>query len=246
MTILPKNLPPELIERPQWVLWRGKKIPHTCMGYRASVTNPEHWSPFGDVLKFAARPGFCDGIGFVFSPDDPYCGVDLDDVWWSDADQGEVWAWEIIERFRDTYAEESPSGEGYKIWCRAKAPRCGPWKIGRGACEIYDHSRFFAMTGRHSGVLEIRDHQRDVELLVANLDRRERPAHRSAAPIGAVIPYGVQHHVLVSLAGSMRRRGMSPQAIEAALWITNLQSCEKPGPAENIRRIAESIGRKPR
>jgi primase-polymerase (primpol)-like protein len=47
------KLPPELTERRQWVLWRyvqragsakPTKEPYTCMGYRASSTNPQHWS----------------------------------------------------------------------------------------------------------------------------------------------------------------------------------------------------------
>jgi putative DNA primase/helicase len=248
-----QNIPPELAARPQWVLWRYEtregrvtKVPYTCMGYRASTTNPDHWSTLADVLKFAARPGFADGIGFVFSPDDPYCGIDLDDVWQSDADEGALWAAVILERFADTYREASPSDTGMKIWCRAKAPRSGAWPIEAGAVEIYDHARFFVVTGRHSGVLDIADHQRDVELLVAYLDRRQRPAGRSAAPIGAVIPHGTQHHILVSLAGTMWRRGISVDAIEAALQITNQQQCEKPGPPANIREIARSIARYPR
>jgi primase-polymerase (primpol)-like protein len=246
------NIPLELIALPQWVLWRYEdrggpkptKVPITCMGYKASVTNPEHWSSFEDVLKFAARPGFCDGYGYVFVADDPYSGIDLDNVWQSDADEGAPWAMEILERFADTYMEASPSDCGMKIWCRAKAPRCGSWPIGAGAIEIYDHARFFTVTGRSNGVRIITDHQADINSLVEYLGGARPSA--SPAGISGTIAYGTQHNTLVSLAGTMWRRGMSSEAIEAALQVVNAQQCEKPGPPENIRKIVESMQRYPR
>lgn len=67
---------------------------------------------------------------------------------------------------------------------------------------------------------------------------------RSAGPteaVGAKIPYGRQHDTLVSLAGSMRRRGLGVEEIDAALQEVNRRRCEVPGPPENVRRIAESV-----
>lgn len=59
--------------------------------------------------------------------------------------------------------------------------------------------------------------------------------------MGDQIAHGTQHHTLVSLAGTMRARGMGVDEIEAALWETNTRRCEVPAPRENIRRIAESV-----
>ena len=56
-----------------------------------------------------------------------------------------------------------------------------------------------------------------------------------------VIPHGTQHYTLFSLAGTMRRRGMGVDAIEAALWIENQKRCEVPASRENIRKMAESV-----
>jgi primase-polymerase (primpol)-like protein len=242
------SIPEELRALRQWVIWRyggdhkPTKIPHTTLGYRASDTNPDHWSTFGNVLRALARPRFADGIGFVFAADDPYCGIDLDDIWRSDADEGEPWAAEILERFGDTYFEESPSGCGVKIWCCAQLPahRGRTWEIGRGQIEIYDYGRFFAVTGTAAPSRVITDHQADIESLLNHLDggRSPRPA-----TITGKIPYGTQHNTLVSLAGTMRRRGMTAEAIEAALQIVNTQQCERPGPPENIHRIAMSTAR---
>jgi primase-polymerase (primpol)-like protein len=244
------SIPAELAALPQWVLWRyetrdGKlsKVPHTFMGYRASDINPEHWSTLEFALKFATKPGFAAGLGFVFTADDPYCGTDLDHVWQSDADEGAPWALRILERFSDTYHEISPSGTGMKIWCKAKAPRCGRWKIGRGAIEIYDRKRFFTVTGR-GGPAHIANHQDDIELLVANLDDRGDRSRRTAAPpIGAIIPAGERHNSLVSLAGTLVRRGVCQEGIEALLHVVNQKQCVVPKPAEEIRRIVQSTER---
>lgn len=64
---------------------------------------------------------------------------------------------------------------------------------------------------------------------------------RAAPPVTGMIPHGTQHATLVSLAGSMRRRGMNVGEIDAALQVVNTTRCEQPGPPENIRRIAENV-----
>src|SRR4030095_13695870 len=243
------DIPDELIARRQFVLWRYEerdgrctKVPYQCTGYRASSTNPEHWSDFGFALKMAQRPGFCDGLGYVFSPDDPFCGLDLDHIWRSDADEGAEWGMRILDRFADTYSEVSPSEGGVKVWCRAKAPRCGRWPIEYGAIEIYDHSRFFTLTGRSSRVHVITNHQSDVEALVANLDE-DRAATPSQTIAGGTIPQGQRHNTLVKLAGGMWRRGLTAEAIEAALLITDAKQCAPPHGPAHVRLIVQSMQR---
>jgi hypothetical protein len=147
----------------------------------------------------------------------------------------------ILQRFSDTYNEESPSGTGAKIWCRARAPRCGGWPIEHGAIEIYDRARFFAVTGKSTGIAAITDHQLDIEALITNLEDGRHSSRACVVP--ELIPYGTQHNTLVSLAGTMWRRGMSPEAIDAALQTTNARQCERPGTPEDIRKIVESMQR---
>ena len=55
------------------------------------------------------------------------------------------------------------------------------------------------------------------------------------------IPDGQRGDVLMSIAGTMRRRGMSRDAIEAALLITNKERCKPPCNESRIRKIAESV-----
>ena len=68
----------------------------------------------------------------------------------------------------------------------------------------------------------------------------DRPA--PAAPVGDVIPSGVRNATLTSLAGTMRWRGMSEDAIVAALLEENAR-CEPPLSDSEVRTVAASVAR---
>jgi hypothetical protein len=178
----------------------------------------------------------------VFSSDDPFCGIDLDDA--LDTEGGvKPWAIGIVERFGDTYMEVSPSGTGIKIWARGALPANLPGvKVGDGQIEMYDHARYFTVTGRifRKAPLELEDHSADVRALYAHLTQRK--AHRLILqPLsGGRIPYGQQHNTLVSIAGTLRARRICDEAIEACLQVINARQCEKPGPPGHIARIVRS------
>jgi hypothetical protein len=74
-------------------------------------------------------------------------------------------------------------------------------------------------------------------------------AHKSSSPAGtsdgARIPEGHRNNTLTSLAGSMRRRGMSVEAIRVALWTENISRCQPPLSRADVDRIANSVGRYP-
>lgn len=57
------------------------------------------------------------------------------------------------------------------------------------------------------------------------------------------IPEGQRNNTLASLAGTMRRRGMPLEAIEAALIQVNLKQCNPPLSEEEVMAIAKSVGR---
>lgn len=65
----------------------------------------------------------------------------------------------------------------------------------------------------------------------------------TAEGIGQPIPEGQRNATLASLAGTMRRRGLSEEAILAALSIENKQRCSPPLPEAEIEVIAKSISR---
>ena len=85
------------------------------------------------------------GIGFVFTADDPYYGIDLDGC--RDPETGEIekWAKKMIKAL-DSYSEVSPSGSGVHIIGKGTLP---PGGRKRGSFECYDSGRFFTVTGEH-------------------------------------------------------------------------------------------------
>jgi putative DNA primase/helicase len=161
-------IPVELRERAQWVVWKrerraGKptKVPYRAADARtkAAVDDPRTWGTFEQAI---ARVAEVQGIGYMFSADDPFCGVDLDAC--IDA-HGELHAaaGEILAQLGG-YQEPSPSGTGMHAIVAGKLAgdrhRTGktPWG---GQFEVYDQGRFFTVTGNGSGAIVERQAQLD-------------------------------------------------------------------------------------
>jgi len=136
----------------QFVCWcyevrNGKetKVPYSPLtGERASSTNPASWASYEEAVAAYKERNY-GGIGFVFTKDDPYCGVDLDGCLDSETGEIEPWAQDVVQEL-DSYTEISPSGKGLHILVRGQLP------IGRnrkGRIEMYDRERYFTITGRH-------------------------------------------------------------------------------------------------
>ncbi|MBW4026336.1 MAG: DUF3987 domain-containing protein [Acidobacteria bacterium] len=75
-----------------------------------------------------------------------------------------------------------------------------------------------------------------------------KPAQQQTAPAQqgtqtASIGEGGRNHALASLGGAMRRKGMTPAAIEAALLAENAARCTPPLPDAEVREIARSVSR---
>ena len=141
-----ENIPKGLIRLDQWVGWSWKrigekwtKVPYDLKtGANASSDDPAIWSPYSAIQGH-------ENIGFMFSEDDPFCGVDLDKC--LDPETGEISgeAQGIIKRL-GSYAEISPSGTGVKVFLRGSIP--GPRrKNPKKNIEVYDRLRFFTVTG---------------------------------------------------------------------------------------------------
>jgi putative DNA primase/helicase len=180
-----------------WVGWRyhrrrdGKgrrkwtKVPiNVRTGEPADSTDPATWSAFAEAMAGMIRLGL-DGIGFVFAPDGPFAGVDIDDC--RDPTTGEITpeALAIITRL-NTYSEVSPSEAGVKLFLKGTLPPGGRRK---GHVELYDVGRYFAATGRplEGTPDEPAERQAELEALHAELfppAASPRPPNqtRSAAP----------------------------------------------------------------
>lgn len=160
LALTPENISAKLRKRRQWVCWRMKwqklkngqwklkKVPYNPeTRFTASTIDPSTWSSLERALEaFQAHGSGYDGIGFVFSIDDPYTGVDLDKC--RDPETGEVapWAQEWIVRF-DSYTEVSPTGTGVHIIVEGETPHNGQRTVEGKTVEMYSIERYFTVTG---------------------------------------------------------------------------------------------------
>ena len=117
----------------------------------AKADNPKTCTSFDNAAD-AYLNGLVDGVGYEFSEDDPYTGIDLDKC--RDKDTGIInaWAQREIERF-NSYTEISVSGTGIHIIVRSslKLERHRTIFIDENGeehkLEIYEAGRYFALTG---------------------------------------------------------------------------------------------------
>jgi hypothetical protein len=187
-------------------------------------------------------PQMYTGVGFVFTAEDPFVGIDLDDALEADGTL-KNWAQGLVERFSDTYVEVSPGGQGLKLWAKGRLPaNVAGVRVGDGQIEMYDRSRYFTVTGRvfQGAPLEVEDHANDIRLLYDRLVKPKNKAWPLQPLEGGRIPYGQQHNTLVSLAGTLRARRVCDKAIEACLQMVNEHQCERPGPRAHINQIVRS------
>lgn len=154
--MLPASLAP-LAQYAQFIAWRIEKrlnaqgeevetkVPYSpTLGKGASSVDPSHWSTYDRALDFQRRNGMA-GIGFVFTPQDPFFFIDIDK-----ALQGNSWsllAQELCARFPGAAVEVSQSGTGLHIIGSCTKGfnhrnKNTPLKI-----ELYTKERFVALTG---------------------------------------------------------------------------------------------------
>lgn len=129
----PDHIPAELKTIPQWVCWRYaldnesvKKPPYNAKtGIKASTSDSSTWSDFATAVDRFRRDKQMAGIGLALTPDHGITALDLDHV--IDPDTGAVdpKAADVLTRFQTTYAEISPSGAGYRLFCYGKPQRDG-------------------------------------------------------------------------------------------------------------------------
>lgn len=112
----------------------------------AQANNRRTWSTFATAVKFYLE-GDYDGIGFVFSRQDNYIGIDIDKCIVDE--KPNAFATEIIDTL-DSYTEFSPSGKGIHIIIKGNLPQS---VLGTGrkntkhGLEIYSYGRYFSFTG---------------------------------------------------------------------------------------------------
>jgi putative DNA primase/helicase len=169
----PENIPPEMKDLPQWVLWKLEqvidadtgypkkdpltgetkltKVPYQPNGKKADSTKSSTWSPY-EVVFSTYDPSVYAGLGFVLTKEAGFIAVDFDHVLhdWTLVDGCEMKRWDegVYAEISDfnSYAELSQSGEGAHVFCKGTLPKAGRKKGNR---EMYSDNRFFAVTGDH-------------------------------------------------------------------------------------------------
>jgi len=173
-----REVPQDLKDHNQWVCWKwqgrdGKRTkppydPGT--GKRASHSDPGTWGTYQQAIDNLGR---FDGIGYVFTETDPFCGIDIDNCLDPTSGQVAPWADRLVKEF-NSYTEISPSGTGLKIFTRGTLPNGG---LKTKHVEVYDRLRYFTVTGRkHGSQTEVREAQDALNNLVEKIERRrEKP-----------------------------------------------------------------------
>ena len=170
-------IPAELRATDQWVVWKletrdsepTKVLYSPTTKRRAKSTDPDTWATAAQASNTLTRwPEHFQGIGFVFSQHDPYCGIDFDKCVVDGKIDPAVWA-EVM--LLDSYTEYSPSGKGIHVIIRAEMPEGKGRKHVARKIEIYDRGRFFTFTGNHiEGMpLTVNKRQSQLDALYATL-----------------------------------------------------------------------------
>ena len=151
-------VPGELVDRPQWLLWRyepgetpekkPRKVPYYADGGRrfsgqGSDRDRSRLTVF-QLAATKASQGDFDGVGFAFLPDDGLIGIDLDGM--IDPETGAISdRCTAIVQACASYTEYSASGKGVHILCRGDAVTTKSNAIG---VEVFVGRQYFVFTGR--------------------------------------------------------------------------------------------------
>jgi hypothetical protein len=141
-------IPQELKQLKQWVCCNDTltKLPLDPNTLKvASVDNPNTWGTY--ELAVARNTAH---IGFVFTANDPYCVIDLDDKPEKPASEDDRQLFQaILKQFDTCYTEISQSGCGVHIITKGPIfPGCH-----KGNVELYSKGRYMIFTGNVLGPL---------------------------------------------------------------------------------------------
>lgn len=230
-------IPGEMRERRQWVVWRYERRPgdakptkvpyqveHPSRGAKAD--DPATWSTFQRALSVVTQPRGFDGIGYEFSRQDPYVGLDFDEI----TDQ-------VLTHVAvlDSYTERSVSGRGLHVVVKGDIPdhylsvdKDGRQKDGRkrGTFEAYRARHFFVATGDHVACTRrtIEPRQAELEKVLASY---LKPTGSAEGPALPARPLSLSDQEIVNKMLSARNGGKA-----ARLWRGDWSGCGYTSPSE--------------
>jgi hypothetical protein len=203
---------------------KGKltKIPkNPKTGGNALPNTPSTWGSIEAALIGIETHNF-EGIGFEFSKDDPFTGIDLDKCV-NAAGELEPWAQQIVDRL-DSYVEASPSGKGIHIIVKGSLPPDGRKK---GKIECYDQGRFFTVTGNVlNGCSAIAERHAELKVFHKEIFGAQKEAVANH-PVMPVEPLDLADEELLSLALNADDGGKFSK-----LWAGDWKGAGYPSPSE--------------
>lgn len=110
--------------------------------------NHDIWTDFVTASAAAQRFGSAHGVGFVFSPDDPFWFLDIDNALQADGTWSPL-AQQLCGVFGNCAIEVSGSGRGLHIFGSGPVPPHGCKNEAHGL-EFYHERRFVALTGTNA------------------------------------------------------------------------------------------------
>ncbi len=126
--------------------------PHTLNTYPKGSNwqkDPSSTTDAATAITLAESCGDKYGVGFLFTPNDPFFFVDLDKCLNADNKTWSPVAMDILERLPGAAVEVSQSGRGLHIFGQGEAPDHSCKNIVLGL-ELYTEGRFVALTGTNT------------------------------------------------------------------------------------------------
>ncbi len=231
----------------QWIVWKmidGRKVPLNPRNLKgASSTSQRTWSSFNQALRVYQESEDLEGVGFVFSPNDPFFGIDIDKCVNEGGDVNEV-ARVVLTKLSGTYGEWSPSGKGLHIIGEGRMPDWAHKKKDPLGLEIYDKNRYFTITFEQLQECrsDVAEAQEELDLICTKYMMKERYQQRDQR-VGTdklpVFQEGDRDEKLFDTARSLFHRGMDKWQAYAVL--TELaRNCQPKFDEDEARRKVDS------
>lgn len=160
--LLRKNVPQEMLERPNWVIVRTRKneeknktdkfLISPVTGKFAEIDEPETWTDFETACKYARENG---GVTLAYALDgkDKICCIDMDKCLDGYGKITETGA-KVRRASGKTYSEISVSGNGMHVFGKMDDMDLRVYS-NDGTLEFYQKSHFITMTGNSFGNREL-------------------------------------------------------------------------------------------
>jgi hypothetical protein len=225
------------------------KHPRTAHGFKdatADIAQIERWWTDWPNANIGLATGEASGVD-VLDVDHRACGDES--LWELEKQHGEL---------PPTVLSLTGGGGSHVFGCHVKGLKNQAGEIGEGldfktsggyvilppSNHISGHS--YVWEGAHRpNEIELQPFPEWLLALIRSASAQNGNRTSNAKPVGDKIPQRHRNTDLTSLAGSMRRRGMTAEEIYAALAEVNRRRCDPPLAQPEIRKIAESVSRYP-